>query len=201
MNYNEVVSAMQDVDNFQKNLLLMFEDLRKIVWEKAYRETITDITNEGGSWIWDPSDSEHKRIWIFEHNKIIRFVAMLVTTSDKQLKGNSSIFKAMCSKLKRDPKNPLIMLYGVFSPRTIDTFKNDLNIIRHWVQNVLLMELHEDHGPIDIEAIEFGEILSLESKIGTNAWSCESARYTLSDLMALTDSEKLTAVAYKILSF
>jgi len=163
MTYADLFSTLKSVDSFYKNLYLLFDDLKDMVKEKAYTATIEDLTDDLNCWI-DAKTSEHRRSWVFNHNGRIRFAVMLVTTNDDYLRGNSSIYKAMCCQLARDPKFPLMLIYGVFEPRDTIRFNNDNNFRRNWLLNATLIDIQDDQNYSNISELNFGDMFTLKSK-------------------------------------
>ncbi|WP_295455853.1 hypothetical protein [uncultured Thiodictyon sp.] len=205
MSYVELVSALKSADVFHKNLLLMFDDLVSLVREKAYNSILKDLTGptgpEGGYWIWNANASEHRRLWIFSHDDRIRFVVMLIKTHEDHLKGNSAIFKAMCAQLKRDPRFPLLLIYGVFEPRDSNRFNKDQNLRRHWARNATLIEIRGEQEHSDIARLHLGDEFTLESQVDTDSWWCEKGKFVIRDLTTITDATELCCVADHLLNF
>lgn len=200
MSVDELVSALDSVDSFHKNAMLLFDDLLRMVREKAYADKIEDITNEGGYGVWNITDSEHMRLWIFKHNDSFRFVVMLIKAHDAYLRGNSATYKDMCHQLERNPKFPLILIYGIFEPREISRFYNDLNLRRQWIRNVAMIEIQEGQTYPKAKELKFGNTYALESKEGFSPYYCEKAKYVICDLTTITDSTKLSNIVDQLLT-
>src|SRR3972149_2538043 len=89
MIYAELFPVLKDVDTFHKNLLLLFDDLVALVREKTYTGVFTHLTGPEYTYgIWNATNSEYRREWIFNHGGCIRFAVMLVAAEDEQLRGN-----------------------------------------------------------------------------------------------------------------
>jgi hypothetical protein len=202
MSYPELVPSLKSADSFHKNILLMFDDLVSMVREKAYNCILKDLTGpENGYSIWNANTSEHRRLWVFNHDGRIRFAVMLATTHDDHLKGNSNLFKAMCAQLERDAKFPMLLIYGAFEPRDSNRFNNDHNVRRHWGLNATLIDIREEQSHSDISQFHLGDTFMLESKEGTDSWWCEKGSFVICDLTAITDTTKLSCVADHLLKF
>ena len=204
MNVAELVPVLENIDGFYKNTLLLFKDLMSFVREKAYTGTLEDLTGPGyGYTVFHDKnegvDSEHLQLWVFKHNGRIRFAIMLVKMSEGTLRGRSALYKSMCGQLQRNPRFPLLLIYGVFEPRDINRFRGDNNIRRHWVLNTALIDTREEQMYPEISELRFDNVFTLESKEGTDSWWCEKAKFVICDLATITDSLKLSGIADHLL--
>jgi hypothetical protein len=203
MSYAEYVTALKGSDAFHKNVILLLADLATLVSEKTHTGKLTHLDgpeNNYSVWSEDGSEySEYRGAWVFDFDNRIRFAEVLVGTYDRALKGESHAYKAMCSQLARDPKVPLLLIYGVFEPRDTARFYNDRDARRQWVRNATLIDLHEEQSYSAISALQFDKPVTVESKEGTDSYWCEKAKFVICDLTTITDNTKLSSLADQLL--
>jgi hypothetical protein len=198
---DELAQTLASIDTFHKNLLLLFDDFSGYVRDKTYAGTLQNLTGpENVYGVWNANESEHMRLWVFNHNDRIRFAVMLIKVHDRHLRGNSTLYKAMCSQLGRDPKFPLLLIYGIFEPRDIRRFLGDQNVRRHWVLNAVLIDIRQEQKYPQITEFRFGDTIILESTEGTDSYWCEKAQIVFCDLTTITDTGKLSHIASHLLN-
>jgi hypothetical protein len=158
MSYDLIlVQALSSVDDFHKNTILLFDDLVSLVREKAYRDSLEDLTGpEYYYWVSNAQSSEHRRHWVFRHKDQFRFVVMLVKCEDGKLRAGNNLYKHVCVQLQRDPKFPLLLVYGVFEPYDRAHFVNDNNVRRNWLLNAVFIDVCEEQVFPRIQDLQFG---------------------------------------------
>jgi len=195
MDTNPVIQPLLEVDAFHKNASLIFEDIVASIRQKTETITITNLQGpEGGYGVWSSTQSEHKRLFIFQHGDRCRFILMLIKTSEKQLRSNAKHYKDICAKLGVNPIMPLLITWGIFEPRDIDRFKREGNLRRNWVDHVLLLGVPDDKTLADANTYDFNEPISVENKTETDLWLCDKAIVkirSVTDIHDTTDIEKL----------
>jgi len=192
----ETTDALKEVDRFHKNCLLLFEDLVDSIRKRLLADRITDIGYPDGWYqVRNANNSEHWRHFIFEHNDRIRFIFMLVKTNDEHLRsGQSHGFKAICHTLGVDAVFPLLLVTGLFEPRTIKRFREDLNLRRNWLGNTLLLRVPDNVQLAEPSSYGFDKLLTVMSQDGTDPWSCEKAVFKIRRLIDIKDSRAVETV-------
>lgn len=196
----QLVNALGEVDRFHKNCQLLFDDLIASIREKTLRDSITNLVGpEGGYWIGNANDSDHRRQFVFDHNGRIRFAFMLVKTKEEHIRDQSSGYKGVCSQLGVDMVFPLLLITGVFEPRDITRFRNDLNVRRNWLNCTILLRVPENIALLDPSFYCFGQPLTITSPDGTNSWWCEQSTFKIRRLIDIKDSQMIDEVADDLL--
>jgi len=199
---HEVAAWLHGVDSFHKNAILLFDDLVSHVKEQAYAGVLQNLTGpEYWYNVYNPTDSESIRWWAFDTDGVIRFLTMLVKVHDRYLRGDASAgqFKDVCRQLKRDPRFPLLIIYGTFAPRDMQRFRQDNSVRRQWLKNAALLDLRSEHRMPSATDVEFGHTLTLESSEGTDSYWCERADLVLWDLLSIRNSEDVAVVGRQLL--
>lgn len=196
----ENVDALREVDRFHKNCLLLFYDIVASIQQKTLTGRITNLVGpEGGYGVWNANESEHRCNFVFDHDDRIRFVFMLVKTHEAHIRSQSSRFKAICRELGVDVVFPFLLVTGVFEPRDIGRFRNDLNLRRHWLESTLLLRVPDDIGLADPSTYGFDKWLTIISQPGTDSWQCEKALFRIQRLIDIKDSQAVEALVDDLL--
>jgi hypothetical protein len=193
-----LVNALVEGDRFHKTCLMLFDDLIASIRYKTLRDNITVLINEGGYRVEKVEESEHRRMYVFDHDSRIRFVLMLVKTKESDIRGSSG-YRAVCSQLDVDMVFPLLLVTGVFEPRDTTRFRNDGNLRRNWLRNTLLLGVPEGIRLLDPALYCFNQLLTITSPDGTNSWWCEKAAFKLRRLNDIRDSQMVEEVVDELL--
>jgi hypothetical protein len=195
-----LVNALVEGDRFHKNCLMLFDDLIASISDKTLRDNITDLVGpEGGYWVSNVRESEHRRQYVFGHDSRIRFVLMLVKTKEPDIRGSSG-YRAVCRQLGVDMVFPLLLVTGVFEPRDTTRFRNNLNLRRNWLSNTLLLGgVPETIRLLDPALYCFNQLLTITSPDGTDSWWCEKAAFKLRRLNDIRDSQMVEEVVDELL--
>ncbi len=144
---------------------------------------------------------ESIRWWVFDTDGVIRFLTMLVKVHDRYFRGDASAgpYKDVCRQLKRDPRFPLLIVYGTFAPRDMQQFRQNNDVRRQWLKNAALLDLRPEHRMPTATDVRFGHTLTLESTEGTNSYWCERSDLVLWDLLSIRNSEDVAVVGRQLL--
>jgi hypothetical protein len=199
----ELIDAISSVDSFYKNCFLLFEDIVSMVREKTFKDNIVNIDYEGSYGVWNQNISASYRTYLFKHNDKFRFVGMFIKTHEDKLKSNSSSFKLICHELDIDPIYPLIIVFGIFKPRDIKRFTEQLNVRRNWIENTLLLNVPENivTSFTRSKPYEFEELLNIETVADTDSCYCEKAIIKIRKLVDVKDSNEVEKLVDELLSF
>jgi hypothetical protein len=199
---NSVFNTLKQVDLFHKNCLLLFEDIIACVRAKTLSSNMTDLLGPEGSYQFsNATESEYRRQFIFDYNGRIRFVFMLVKTKEEHIRGKSSDFKAVCSKLNVDVVFPLLLITGVFEPRDITRFRAQYQVRRNWLDNPLLLRVPENIRLAEPSSYCFDSLLTVTSPEGTDSWWCEKAVFKIRRLIDIQDNQAVETIVDELLIF
>ena len=179
----------------------MFHDIVANIREKMLSTTVTDRHGPDASYWLNNENSEHKHLFIFECAGQYRFIQMLVKTNDELLRGQGTQYKAVCAKLGLDPIVPLVLMYGLFRPRSVDRFISEANWFRRkWANNTVLLELPDEMKLADPNSYEWGQPVRVQSPMGTNSQFCEDATVCLRKLTEIRDQNEIGLMVDELLS-
>lgn len=195
---NNSSAILDNVDNFHKNCSLLFADLVACVHQKTLAKAMTDLLQEGGYWVWDSNESEHKRRFVFECDGCFRFCMMLVKAKDSEIR-NSPSYRVACEQLGINVIFPQVLVVGKFDVRDKKTFRTDLNLKRSWLDYVLLLNFDESIEVKKPTAYRFDKVLSIRSE-SKNTWWARSAEFKIYTLLNIKDSVALGVIADELLN-
>jgi hypothetical protein len=196
----ETVDALQEVDRFYKNCQLLFYDIVASIRQKTLRDRMTNLVGPEGYYaVWNTNESEHRSSFAFDHNDRVRFVFMLAKTHDAHIRSGSQGFKAICRELNIDVVFPFLLITGVFEPRSMERFRNDLSLRRHWLESTVLLNVPDTIHLIDPSTYAFDKVLTIISPVGTNVWECEKALFRIQRLFDITNSEGVETAVDELL--
>jgi hypothetical protein len=194
---NNSIDILASVDDYHKNCSLLFSDLVATIRQKTLAQGITDLLLEGGYWLWDSNDSEHKRRFVFEYNGCTRFCMMLVKTKESEIQ-NSPGYRTACEQLCVNIFFPQLLIIGKFNIADIKTFQGDLWLKRSWVDCVLLLNFDQSVEVKKPNPYKFDKVLSIRSQSKNQGW-IRSAEFKIYLLSNIKDSAVLGTVADDLL--
>lgn len=113
---NRTVEAMQAMDKFLKNCLLLFDDFVAVIKERTLKSASVQLLLEERSYLVSTSawSAGSGRV-ILDHDGQCTFGYMLLKTSEDSLRA-SDLFKEVCGELNVNPVFPMIFVAGVIEP-------------------------------------------------------------------------------------
>ncbi len=194
----ETIKALQSIDAFHKKCLLLFEDIVTSIREKTLPSNMTDLVNEGNYSIWDSNQSEHMKRYVFEQDGVIRFVYMLIKTKEEQVRAANG-YKTICQELGANVLFPLILVWGIFKPRDVERFRNQLNVRRSWTMNTVLLQVPDNVKFTRTTPYTFKNTLTFNTPEGTDSYYCENASFIIYPLTEIQDSHDVERLVDELL--
>lgn len=199
---NTTIEALKSVDAFHKNCQLLFDDLVSLIREKTLADHIRDLLGpEGGYCVWNSRESEHKEVYIFEHNEQIRFISMFIKNREENIKKNSDGYKDICRELGIDIIYPFVLVFGVFKVNDRDRFINDRYLKFNWINNTLLIGLPENIlAQLSRPSYKLNETIEINMNGEVDSWYCNGAVFKIKSLFNIKDPCNLEEVANELLN-
>lgn len=210
-----ISNTLNSVDIFHKNCYQMFKDLHSTIINKininisssgfdlpqyesyANLDTNKIISVSHGGFLFRLRKNEEKYYFAF----------MLVKIEDGFI---SDIYKDVCSKLDVDIKFPLLLVTGIFKPRSSDKLR-DSRIRWNWMYNTLMAGRDPSQSKnisnvafdLKSEDYDFNKKLNLSTPIendkeGSWLW-CENATFNICRLTDIKDSKAVASIADELL--
>jgi len=200
---SKTIEAISSVDLFHKNCLLLFQDVVSTIREKTITSEVSNLVGpEGHYQVWNINESLYQRQYVFQHDKQIRFVCMFIKIQENKLP-NSLGFKQICrDELHIDPIYPFIIVFGLFQPRDVKRFSEQLNVRRNWIENTILLSVPEDIIKKKVtrsDPYKFGELLEIETTDDTDSWYCEKSLFIIKKLVDVKDSEAIGSLVDELI--
>jgi hypothetical protein len=197
------IEPLQQMDQFHKNCLLLFDDLVAAVRQRTLKTRLAEVLGPEGSYsVWRPDLSEGYRRVIFEHEAHFRFAFMLVKSSEERLKEQGSAdFRSVCGQLGLDVLFPLILVAGVFEPRDPAAFRSaELWVRRNWLDNTLLLGFFPQRQKIaEPSAFSLGSVVSVGGET-VSPQNCQRAHFRIWRLTEIKDTTALNGIVDQLLA-
>jgi hypothetical protein len=197
----EIVNALRWVDGFHKNSMLLFDDTVASIRQNTLTGIIKPLV---GPERWcdvkqNAIDSDHQGNFVFDHDGRLRFLFMLVKTSEGYIRDQSPGFKAICRELHVDVLFPLLLVTGVFEPQEVPRWRYNDDNYRRWLHSTLLLRAPENKHWPDPTNYALDKLLTIEVQGGDGIPWCEKARFTIRQMTDIRDSHDVDKIVAELL--